>query len=94
MPILDPTNSSEDERHELAPRRLDTLDGACIGLLDNSKLNAAPLLAAIGKLLEERYAIKSIVVRTKGHGFSYPVDDKVAAEMAEACDVVIAGVGD
>jgi hypothetical protein len=94
MPILDPTASSEEERHELAPRRLRTLDGATLGLLDNSKLNAAPLLAAIGKLLEERYAIKSVLVRTKGHGFSYPVDDKMAAEMAEECDVVIAGVGD
>jgi hypothetical protein len=62
-----------------APRRLCTLDGATVGLLDNSKLNAAPLLAAIGDLLT-RYAIKSTVVRTKGHGFSYPVEEPIAEE--------------
>jgi len=77
MPILDPTGSSPERRYELAPRLLRSLDGATVGLLDNSKLNAAPLLAAIGDLLKERYAIKSTVVRTKGHGFSYPVEEPI-----------------
>jgi hypothetical protein len=94
MPILDPTNVSHDKHHELAPRRLRTLDGATVGLLDNSKLNAAPLLAAIGDLLKERYLIKSTVVRTKCHGFSYPVEEPIAQEMALQCDVVIAAIGD
>lgn len=94
MPILDPTGSSQEKRCELAPRRLRTLDGARLGLLDNSKLNAADLLAAVGELLKERYAIKSVMVRTKGHGFSYPVEDKIADEMAKECDVVIAAIGD
>ena len=62
--------------------------------LDNSKLNAADLLAAVGELLKERYAIKSFVVRTKGRGFSYPVEDRIADEIAEQCDVVIAAIGD
>jgi hypothetical protein len=94
MPILDPTGSSQEKRCGLAPRRLHTLDGARLGLLDNSKLNAADLLAAVGELLKERYAIKSIIVRTKGRGFSYPVEDRIADEMAEQCDVVIAAIGD
>jgi hypothetical protein len=94
MPILDPTSVSQDKRYQLAARRLRTLDGATVGLLDNSKLNAAPLLAAIGDLLKERYAIKSFMVRTKGHGFSYPVEEPIAKEMAEQCDVVIAAIGD
>jgi hypothetical protein len=88
MPILDPTSLSQDKRYQLAARRLRTLDGAMVGLLDNSKLNAAPLLAAIGDLL------KSFMVRTKGHGFSYPVEEPIAKEMAEQCDVVIAAIGD
>jgi hypothetical protein len=94
MPILDPTSVAQDKRYELAQRRLRTLDGATVGLLDNSKLNAAPLLAAIGELLRERYAIKATMVRTKGHGFSYPVEEPLAQEMAEHCDVVIAAIGD
>jgi hypothetical protein len=94
MAILDPTSPSADKRYELAVRRLRTLDGATVGLLDNYKLNAAPLLEAIGDLLKERYAIKSTVVRTKGHGFSYPVEVHMADEMAAQCDVVIAAIGD
>ncbi len=54
----------------------------------------ADLLAAIGDLLKERYAIKSVMARTKGRGFSYPVEDRIADEMAEQCDVVIAAIGD
>ena len=94
MPILDPTSVSHDTSYELAPRRLRTLDGATVGLLDNSKLNAAPLLAAVGELLKERFAVKATMVRTKGHGFSYPVEEPLAQEMAEQCDVVIAAIGD
>jgi hypothetical protein len=94
MPIADPTSPSQEHRYELAPRRLGTLDGARVGLLDNSKLNAALLLAAIGDLLKERYTIKSILARTKGHGFSYPVEDQLADEMEKECDIVIAAIGD
>ncbi len=94
MPILDPTGSSQEKRYDLAPRRRRTLDGVRLGLLDNSKLNAAAVLGAVGELLKERYALESVVVRTKGRGFSYPVEDQLADEMARECDVVIAGVGD
>jgi hypothetical protein len=94
MSIVDPTSPVLEKRHELAPRRLGTLDGARLGLLDNSKLNAAPLLAAIGDMLKDRYAVKSILARTKGHGFSYPVEDQLADEMAKECDIVIAAIGD
>jgi len=94
MPILNPTGSSQEKRYGLAPRRLRTLAGARLGLLDNSKLNAAAVLAAIGELLKERYALESIIVRTKGNGFSYPVEDQLAQELVDKCDVVIAGVGD
>jgi len=34
------------------------------------------------------------MARTKGRGFSYPVEDRIADEMAEQCDVVIAAIGD
>lgn len=93
MPILDPTGSSEEKRHSLAPRRFRTLDGARVGLLGNTKLNADVVLAAIGDLLKERYALRSVVTRTKG-GFSRPAEDEVVDELVGQCDVVITGVGD
>jgi hypothetical protein len=83
MPILDPTGSSQEKHYSLAPRRLRTLDGARLGLLGNTKLNADAVLAAIGELLKERYALESVIA-----------EDQVVNELVETCDVVIAGVGD
>jgi len=93
MPILDPTGSSQENRYSLAPRRLRTLDGARLGLLGNTKLNADAVLAAIGELLKERYTLESVIARTKAT-FSCPAEDQVVNELVETCDVVIAGVGD
>ena len=93
MPILEPTGSSQEKRYGLAPRRLRTLEGAKLGLLGNTKLNADAVLAAIGELLTERYALDSVIARTKA-SFSRPAEDQVVNELVEKCDVVIAGVGD
>jgi hypothetical protein len=93
MPILAPTGSSQEKRYSLAPRRFCTLDGARLGLVGNTKLNAEAVLAAIGDLLKERYALKSVIARTKAI-FSRPAEDQLVNELVETCDVVIAGVGD
>jgi hypothetical protein len=91
--LFDPAGHSQERRYELAPRRLRTLDGARLGLLGNTKLNADAVLAAIGDLLEDRYALESVVARTKAT-FSRPAEEDVIKELIEKCDVVIAGVGD
>jgi hypothetical protein len=91
--LLNPEGHSEERRQALAPRRFTTLDGARLGLLGNSKLNADAVLAAIGNLLHERYALETIVARTKP-SFSHPAPPALVDEMAGACDLVIAGVGD
>jgi hypothetical protein len=93
MPILDPTGSSKEKRYNLAPRRFHTLNGARLGLLGNTKLNADAVLAAIGELLKERYTLASIIARTKS-SFSRPAEDQIVNELVEQCDIVIAGVGD
>jgi hypothetical protein len=91
--LLNPEGHSEERRKELAPRRFTSLDGARLGLLGNSKLNADAILAAIGDLLSERYAIETILARTKP-SFSHPAPPEIMDEIVEKCDVVIAGVGD
>lgn len=93
MVLLNPEGSSQETRHELAPRRLASLDGATVGLLGNTKLNADAILAAVGDLLGQRYALKAVVIRTKP-SFSVPAPAETVDEMAATCDVVIAGVGD
>jgi len=91
--ILSPEGTSNTGQHRLAPRRFKTLDGVRLGLLGNSKLNADNVLLAVGELLKERYALKSVFVRSKP-SFGKPAPDDVVQEMLENSDIVIAGVGD
>lgn len=91
--LLNPQGPSEERRYPLAPRRLTTLDGATVGLLTNTKLNAEAVLKAIGALLQERYALKELLLRTKPN-FSLPAPTATLDELAARCDVVVAGVGD
>jgi hypothetical protein len=91
--ILSPEGTSHAGRHQLAPRRYTTLDGVRLGLLGNSKLNADNVLLAVGDLLQERYALKSVIVRSKP-SFGKPAPDDIVDEILRSADVVVTGVGD
>jgi hypothetical protein len=91
--IVSPEGTSTAKQHRLAPRRFKTLDGVRVGLLGNSKLNADAVLLAVAELLKERYALKSVFMRSKP-SFSKPVDEAQAQEILEHADVVLTGVGD
>ncbi len=91
--ILSPEGTSHAEQHRLAPRRFASLDGVRLGLLGNSKLNADAVLLAIGDLLQERYAIESVTVRSKPT-FSKPAPDEIVEELINSSDVIVTGVGD
>jgi len=91
--IVSPEGTSHAEQHRLAPRRFTTLDGVRLGLLGNSKLNADAVLAAVGDLLKEHYAIESVFVRSKS-SFSKPAPEELIDEVVRNSDVVLTGVGD
>ena len=72
--ILDPTGATQASqattattatkpRPKRAPRRKD-LNGATIGLLVNTKQNAAPFLDEIGRLLTQRHGAACTIART------------------------------
>jgi hypothetical protein len=92
--ILDPTGGVQAGRGAavLAPQRV-RLDGATIGLLENTKQNAALLLAELGELLKQRHGVVATVARTKT-AFALPLPIEQLDELAESCDAVITGVGD
>lgn len=94
--ILDPTGRREQAQPtaaQRAPRRPD-LTGARIGLLDNTKHNAALLLREIGKLLVSEHGAAEVTeVQTK-KVFSLPVPDDVVTTYLRECDAVVTGVGD
>ncbi len=92
--ILDPTGLSRRPAQESsAARRLPALANARVGLLNNTKQNAAPLLAELGRLLARDYGATVSIQRTK-HTIAFPVDEPTLKEISAASDVVIVGVGD
>ena len=93
-PILDPTGTTATRatRPPRAPRRRD-LRGATVGLLVNTKQNAAPFLGEVGRLLAERYGATGTMARTKVN-FAAPAPEDLVKEMAASCDVIITGIGD
>jgi hypothetical protein len=93
--ILDPTGGRRavsGGTAVLTPNRL-RLAGATIGLLSNTKQNAALFLDELGKLLVERYGVAAVKQAVKA-AFALPVPEEQLAELKGSCDAVITGVGD
>ena len=94
-PILDPTGAttaSQQKRQPRARRRKD-LHGATVGLLVNTKQNAAPFLDEIGRLLITQHGARAAITKTKVN-FAAPAPEELVKEMAASCDVIITGIGD
>jgi hypothetical protein len=95
--ILDPTGRASSAPSpapdlDLAPRRT-SLAGARVGLMDNTKHNAALLLAEIGKLLATEHGATVTVEATKAN-FAAPAEADLVERYRQGCDVVLTGVGD
>lgn len=94
--IVDPTRGRGQEANPTAstdaarPRHL---DGLRVGLLENGKRNAANVLDAIGRELNTRHGIGSVVALTKVQ-FAMPMPDELVEQLERECDVVVIGVGD
>ena len=83
-----PTGAIETEMHVLATR-LQTLRGACIGVLDNHKEFADILLRGLADKLQREHGAQLQFWRKDYLGKPSPF----AKEMAASCDAVINGVG-
>ena len=90
--ILDPTGSASVEASRLTDRRVRSLDGKTVGLLNNTKVKADYILDAVAELLQERFAIRDFVRLTKPT-FARPIPADMAKRMAAECDVVITAIG-
>jgi hypothetical protein len=96
--ILDPTGQADHGAipagtpRALARRRAD-LAGARVGLLINTKQNAAPFLEEVGRLLVEQHAAATVLARTKA-AFALPAPENMLKELISECDVVVTGIGD
>jgi hypothetical protein len=97
--ILDPTGRagvSEPDRPATTAlaARPGSLAGLRIGLLENTKHNAALLLTEVANLLVTEHAAASAAKLATKPNFAAPAPGELIAEFRRGCDVVITGVGD
>ncbi|MGY1634492.1 UGSC family (seleno)protein [Geodermatophilus sp. SYSU D01186] len=93
--ILDPTGQTTTRigATAQAPRRAD-LTGVRLGLLENTKHNAALLLDELAALLQSEHGASATVLRRTKTAFALPLPEAQLAELVRECDVVLTGVGD
>lgn len=89
--LLDPRARPEEQDVKLAPRPED-LRGKRVGLVENTKANAAGLLEAVADVLLNDLQPKEIVRRKVPA--TMPASEEVLDELARDCDLVIEAVGD
>ncbi len=91
MQLLDP--SHEEGAPGFAPAsRLDTLEGATIGIVSNGKEGTRGFFAALERELKTGHGVREVVLRTKSN-YSAPADAALMAEARE-WDALVAGIGD
>ncbi|MBI2909694.1 MAG: hypothetical protein HYX92_18800 [Chloroflexi bacterium] len=91
--ILDPYSEPKPQLHSLAPRPGD-LNGKVIGILDNTKANAAEVLDEIQAKLMERFSFAEVIRKSQPPHRVEGTMTSLLAELADRCDVVVTGVGD
>jgi hypothetical protein len=90
--LYDPTaiRQAGAEQSTLA---LATLKGKVVGFIDNAKPNFNHLVDDLADLLVAEYGVKQVIKRRK-RSASVPAPEEIVRELADQCDVVIAGSGD
>jgi hypothetical protein len=91
MRVLDPT--FEDAAvTATGPRRLASLAGRTVGLLDNGKIRVHELLNYVEEMLRSQHGVAQ-VLRVKKPDASRPAPPEVMADL-QRCEAVISAVGD
>ena len=92
FPVFDPTDGPTPKSFSRA-RRLSSLTGKVVGLLDNGKPNSDRLLHEIQELLRRKAGVTQfVVVRKPSSG--RPAPDGMLDDLARRTQAVIAGIGD
>lgn len=92
MEILDPVGSTSAPSRSLAPRPA-SLQGAVIGVLDNSKPNARVLLEGVARALADKLGARDVRVWRKP-GASIGATRAVLDEIAAQCGAVLTASAD
>jgi hypothetical protein len=74
-------------------KRVPTLEGRVIGLLDNSKSGTRPFLDRVEELLQREHGV-SRIIRYDKKAAALPAPDEMLEAAVRECDVVINGIAD
>jgi hypothetical protein len=85
--ILDPTGFDSQPPKPMA-KRLDTLKGKKIGLLDIGFPNGSVFLDRVEELLKIKYGVAETMRRAKPSP-ARPAKDEVRKELIEGCDAIL-----
>nr|PZN44620.1 MAG: hypothetical protein DIU60_10655 [Actinomycetota bacterium] len=91
--LLDPTGTADHTADTTLAPRPTTLRGLTIGLLDNTKPNAANLLRHVATELTTRHGPADVREYAKDY-FGTPMSEQVLSKLTAECDLVITAVGD
>ncbi|MBE1489770.1 hypothetical protein H4W31_005408 [Plantactinospora soyae] len=92
-PLIDPTGNGDLTSNTTLAPRPGTLRGRTLGLLNNTKPNAAVLLQELGEQLQRGYGLREFVIYTKPY-FGTPVEQTQIERIVQECDFAVAAVGD
>lgn len=91
LKVLDPTLAPEGGPLAMAPP-LSSLEGAVIGLLDNSKIGTERFFDHVAEMLAQRYGVREFIRRRKPD-MTRPVPADMLASMRGA-DAILSAIGD
>jgi hypothetical protein len=91
MRVLDPRLEAEGEPMKMAAPLL-SLDGAVVGLLDNSKIGTERFYDHVEDILRTRFGVREFIRRRKPDS-SRPVPASTLGELSGA-DAILSAVGD
>lgn len=91
LKVLDPTLNPEGGPLGLAPA-LASLDGAVIGMIDNSKIGTARFFDHVAEILRKEYGVREFMRRRKPD-MTRPVPPDMLASLTGA-DAILSAIGD
>ena len=74
-------------------KRVPTLEGRVVGLLNNSKSGTRPFLDRVEELLQSEHGV-SRIIRYDKKAAALPAPDEILEAAIRECDVVINGIAD
>jgi hypothetical protein len=88
--ILDPVGFESEVPPKPMAKRLASLGGKTVGILDIGFPNGSVFLDRVEQVLKDRYGVAQFVRRAKPSP-ARPADDQVRKELLEGCDAIVEG---